>query len=449
MTSRHLRSRSLVQSILQAGLGFFFACCSVPLFAHTIASSLVKDSFVIDSRASGPAFAEIADIDQDGEKEIIVTKFGNIRGSIPNGEVTLYKRNGDLGHWRKYPLITKADNVKFPNQPFVHDVSKNGKLDIVIPTGFFVCEVVPFGKPCGGLILLEQKERGFVRHDIVKPGASMFFHGAIFADVNGNGIEDLITVGERKGKIFGNVKDRAVTLWFKGIKEAPYFESTPRVLAEGLGSIPVLKDITGNGKFDLASGEYFNAKRASFSWLEQLQGISARYPNGLWKRHIIDDNIGPTIMFKLVDDLYGDGKTRGIGTNHTNTAKRNPDPWESAVYVYDMPNNPRKKWKKTKISKGIRSRPGGFMDYQMAPGIFGVGDLLGNGLKDVLVSGDGDDRVFLLEQRSPGNFITHALIEDFGQAGAMKIADIDNDGKNEALISSYETNELMILKLDR
>lgn len=402
------------------------------------------ESLVLDDKANGPAFAELADLDHDGQQELIVSKFGKIGMKVPPGEVSIYKKGAGLDQWEIIPLVVPEDEIRFPNKPVVHDVSKNGRLDIIIPSGFLVCELLPFGKPCGGLTLFENTGQGFKKHEIIKPGYHLFFHGAVFVDLTGDGIEDLITVGERKSGPLGRIKDTAITMWFKGIPEPPYFEGVPRPLADGLGALPSLIDLNQDGKFDIASAEYFYGDAASFAWLEQIAPLSEANPNGVWQRHVIDDQVGPAIQLSFVNDLYGDGKLRAIGSNHTNTNKG--DPWESAIYVYDIPANPRMPWNRTKISEGIVSRRGNLFEVQAAPGIFGTGDLSGNGLIDILVSGDGDDRVFWLEQTEPAKFSTHVLTEDFGQAGAMIIADLDQDGANEAVISSYERNEIRILK---
>ena len=433
-------------------LAFFlnFLSLNSSLFAGKIVSNDF-DSYIVDNKTKGPAYAAIADIDQDGIPEIIATSFGKIGFKVPAGELLIYKQNGRLDSWTKLTISNKSDALKFPNQPFIRDISGNGLPDIILPTGFLVCDVVPFGKPCGGLVIFEQTELGlFKKHTIVKPHSNLFFHTSLFIDLDGDGIVDLITVGERKAKPFSNLKNKSIPMWFKGTSTPPYFETNPRPLGkEGLGGLPVLYDLNGNGKMDIASAEYFHQEAASFSWFEQVAPVSITNPDGIWERHIIDDEVGPSIMFQLVEDLYGDGKVRGIGSNHSNTAKNKADPWESAIYVYDIPNNPREKWNRTKISSGIRSRPGNFFMMQAAPGLFGVGDLNGNGKKDIIVSGDGDSRVFWLEQIGPGHFKTHVLVENFGQAGSMQIADLDGDGLNEAIISSYESNEIYILKFKK
>ena len=426
---------------------FLFASLGSPLIGAKVVSSDFE-TILIDKNIEGPAFATIVDVDLDGEKEILVSSFGKIGFRVPNGELILYKKNGSLNSWDKTIIAKTSDGIKFPNKPEVYDVSGNGLPDIILPSGFLVCDKVPFGKACGGITIFEQVSLGkYVKRELIKPKSKLFYHTALFKDLDGDGQMDMISVGERMGNAFQKHKNLAVPVWFKGIAKAPYFEAVPRPLGKkGLGGLPVFYDITGNGTMDIVSAEYFHRNFASFTWFEQVSPVTALDPNGVWERHIIDDQVGPAIQLKMVENLYGDGKTRAVGSNHTNTANKKPDPWESAIYVYDIPENPRDKWPRQKISSGIRSRKGSLFMKHAAPGIFGTGDLNGNGKIDILVSGDGDDRVFWLEQVAPGDFNTHVILEKFGQAGSMEIADLDGDQLNEGLVSSYETNELMIIK---
>lgn len=59
---------------------------------------------------------------------------------------------------------------------------------------------------------------------------------------------------------------------------------------------------------------------------------------------------------------------------------------------------------------------------------------------DIVASGDGDAKIYLIEQTAPCKFATRVLATKMGQAGAMLITDLDNDGTNELVVSSYEAN---------
>ena len=114
------------------------------------------------------------------------------------------------------------------------------------------------------------------------------------------------------------------------------------------------------------------------------------------------------------------------------------------MFLFEIPEDPTRAWDKTLISEGIESRPGNMFSPQAAPGIFGPGDMDNDGDIDVVVSGDGDPNVYWLEQIANNQFETHVLEEGLGQAGAMQISDLDGDGKNETLVSSYEQNALYL-----
>ena len=66
------------------------------------------------------------------------------------------------------------------------------------------------------------------------------------------------------------------------------------------------------------------------------------------------------------------------------------------------------------------------------------GDVDGDGDIDLLLSGDGDTRVFLLLQGADRTFETVVLDDSLPQAGGMKIRDFDGDGRNELVVSGLE-----------
>jgi hypothetical protein len=112
--------------------------------------------------------------------------------------------------------------------------------------------------------------------------------------------------------------------------------------------------------------------------------------------------------------------------------------------VLDIPADPKQPWPKTAITSGIKSVPGMPIAPMAAPGIFGAGDIDGDGDIDILLSGDGDPRVFWLQQNGPGDFTQHVLEQDLGQAGGMLVVDLNGDGKNELVVTGYEDNKVYV-----
>ena len=284
----------------------------------------------------------------------------------------------------------------------------------------------------------EQTADGWVRHDVISPGNERFIHEGLPVDVDQDGDLDLVSVLESMRTPFGT-DYAAEVIWFEAL-EPGRFATEPHRIGDGLGSLVEPHDVDGDGDVDLISGEYFAGLGASYTWMEQVEAPSSDQPAGVWVRHLIDDQSGPSIQFTLIEDLFGDGVTRGVGSNHTNTTS-NPDDPASEVAVYTPTADPRAPWTKQVISDDIISRPGTGV---AAPGIFGYGDADNDGDIDLVVSGDGDPRIFLFEQTAPGEFVQHTLETNLGQAGGTLIEDLDGDGDNELLVTGYEDNVLFI-----
>jgi hypothetical protein len=270
----------------------------------------------------------------------------------------------------------------------------------------------------------------------VAPGAAGFYHHSLFSDLDGDGIDDLVTVAEYQADAQGE--------WFKGLADYPYFESEPRPMGQFGGSIPVLADIDSDGDIDVASGEYF-LEGSSFAWLENVEAPSDANPAGTWQRHEITAEVGRTIQLAAIDGLVTPGELAWVGSNHVNTVTGDPEPL-AGIYLLSPPDDPREPWAVTMISEDIESRPTEGLSFQAAPGVFGWGDVDNDGDIDLAVSGDGDDRVFWLEQTEPGVFTQHTLAENFGQAAGGTVADLDGDGVNEVIFTSYETHEVVIFR---
>ena len=412
-----------------------------------------------DDNPFNPAFVTVDDLDEDGHLDMIVCQYGatSLTDMSMKGRIDIYWGTGILSQWTREELNIGGD-IKFPHPVKVADLNGDGIKDMVVPGGFLACSAVPAmmgGGDCGVLFWLEGTgtKNQWIRHDIIEMGYDHFFFDVSLVDIDGDGIDDILTNAELKTAGLTTKMDEKL-MWFKGTDTADRFETTPRIIADGNGGpFPRFIDINGDGKKDIALAQYFNsniATEGSFLWFEQTNDINN------WTKHIIDNESGESFMMEIIDDLCGDGVRRAVGVNHVNTTD-SPNGPKEGVFVFDIPADPTQKWPKKNIASGIQSRKSPMTGPQAAPGLFGYGDITGNGLTDLVVSGDGDSRVFWFEQTSSCNFVQHTLdgvagaeinsAGSFGQAGGMKIVDLDGDGKNEIVVTLYEDNKLYIYKV--
>ena len=405
----------------------------------------------VDDNPNKPAFVTVGDVDQDGKLDMVVAQYG----PLLSGNYDIYWGTGKLNQWEKETLNIGGDNgISFPHPVKIADVNGDGINDIVSPSGFLACVM-----SCGNIFWLEGKgiRNQWTKHEIVKNNDHFFFDVSL-VDIDGDGIDDILTNSSKKTASvlgMGGGQDEQL-MWFKGTNTADRFETTKRVISSGNGGpFPRFVDLNGDGKKDIALAQYFNddiATNGSFIWFEQTDNIEN------WTKHIIDNESGESFMLEIIDDLYGDGVRRAVGVNHVNTSDTPNGPKEG-VFIFDIPEDPTQPWPKKDISTDIKSRKSPTTGPQGAPGLFGYGDITGNGLIDLVVSGDGDSRVFWFEQNPAGTFTQHTLdgvagasinsAGSFGQAGGMQIVDLDKDGKNEIIVTLYEDSKLYIYKYNK
>ena len=88
--------------------------------------------------------------------------------------------------------------------------------------------------------------------------SALFYHHGLLADIDADGFLDLVTVGERRTLgVDRQVIDDAQAQWFRGEPSATRFETTPRPIGPGMGSLAELVDVDGDGDTDILSAEYF------------------------------------------------------------------------------------------------------------------------------------------------------------------------------------------------
>jgi hypothetical protein len=153
-------------------------------------------------------------------------------------------------------------------------------------------------------------------------------------------------------------------------------------------------------------------------------------------------------MIKVVDDLYGDGVRRAVASNHTNTeSPNNPDLYDSQLVAFEVPSDPSGLWPSyDRLSQDIVPPPDLGLFPNDAPGTFDFGDADGDGDLDILLAGDGDPTVYLLDQEAPGQFTTRILRDNLILTGGTVMEDFDGDGAVEFVVASYGADTVYVIE---
>ncbi|MBM9461593.1 VCBS repeat-containing protein [Nocardioides sp. zg-536] len=414
-----------------------------------------------------------------GEKNLVVSGYGALNSSgAPQGGGTLqvYRPGAYIGQWTKVSVITPGDGIVFPNQVTLTDMDGDGDTDLLLPSGYFFDR----DQPRSAITWWENRgvgaddvARPFVRHDVIT-GQLGSYHGVQHVDLDGDGRKDLVTTSEA-GRVAANLDDDIVALQvFRGLAGGKF--AAPVTIGTEGGSIPVVADVDGDGRLDIASSQYFgtgsmadNPTRASFLWWRQTGDLSDGIAAGDFTMHVIATlaQTGPGFQIRPVPDFRGDGRTVWVGTNHTGRCTfSTPQPAEG-VFELTPGEAITEPWGITRLSTPANPDPSCPAEFkndrnmifpgdditsravpgQAAPGVFGYGDVDGDGDIDLAVSGDGDHRLFWIEQREDGSTRLHTLTapgERFGQSGGAVVADLDGDDAAELVFSSFDRNAVAI-----
>jgi hypothetical protein len=423
-----------------------------------------------DSTATRPAFSASGELLGDVRPEWVVSDYGNysvVAGQpiIPPGATWIYtnaaknKQGGDLNDWSTVQVYGPEAGITFPSQPVLSDVDGDGDNDILQGGGFFWDSFTGLNR--GTLTWWENRANGmeWIKHTIVE-NSPWAFHNLQYVDFDGDGIKDIVTVGEQGLDRMTHLDDLTELQLYKGLGGGEFAPSV--ALANRGGSNPVVYDVDNDGDLDVASAQYFHVSAttnfgqnalgdANFVWFERTGTDADGLDSSDFVKHEISRLQGPSYGFFPAPNLYGDGVMRWIGTNHTNTTPGNPGP---PIFLRAAPNafvltpgaDPTQPWAVEPLADtydagaqwAANPRPG-----QAAPGKVVQGDFDRDGDTDVAISGDGDFRVMMIEQTAPGVFHQSVLpgSEGYGQAGITS-NDFNRDGILEIGVSAFENQKV-------
>jgi len=376
------------------------------------------------------------------------------------------------GPWTEKTLISTSAVQGYPfiNTPQIFDVNDDGQLDIVVQTGFLTtlggAHFWLDGNDLDGPLPPTQHFFSFANTSPLT-NKQFFWHETDQGDIDGDGLLDLVTTSaktqrpdnplgspdgkeEMKVQLYrNNGGSQADTLF--DYSEITALDSAGNEVSNMGGVFIKLHDIDNDGDKDIVLSQFFNHQNPtpevpapSVIWLENDLDKS-----GKWFYRIIDNSIGLGYHMEFAD-IDGDGRDELIVGNHNNDGDPRFQDEDGnlivppGLYWFEIPSDPHTDapWPRQTISENFRvtlyySNPAS----QGVPGIFNVGDINNDGLLDVAVPGDGNDKLYAFIQQSDGSFREDivAIGKMFGMA---MVADIDGDGKNEIIAAQHNSLDM-------
>lgn len=420
------------------------------------------ESFTVKDPQQSAAFLAVEDLDGDGKREIVLSTLieqtpPGPPTSASRGALRVFRTAGGLeGPWTEDVVIATTDPQGHPfiNTPQVFDVDGDGVKDLLVQTGF----LTTLG---GAHFWLKGPEFSARSHFAAETSPltndNYFWHESAQTDLDGDGKLDIVTTSAKTQDLVNNPTNptgspgpmtKLKVEWYRNLGGGAF---AYHLIAPDLGGVFLkLHDVDRDGDQDILLTHFFGPPtlRDSVVWLEQTEKpAAANGYAGAWTTHRIDNSIGLGYHMELAD-LNRDGRIDLIVGAHNH--QDNPALVDSqgqtilpGLYWFEIPDDPRRasEWRKHVISQSFRVTLAGSPTSQGVPGIFGVGDLDGDGRLDLAVPGDGNDQLYAFRQRADGGFAEEVIVSGEKMFGMAVIADINGDGRNEIVAAKHNSND--------
>ncbi|MCU1238154.1 MAG: repeat protein [Candidatus Solibacter sp.] len=201
-------------------------------------------------------FAFLVDLNNDGKANEVLPEFGDAKAPL-----TWYEaRNGEM-------VAHQVSDRSFGHGIGAGDVNKDGRNDIIVPSGWFEAPADP-------------RTGAWTFHADFNLGETGFIH---VLDVNGDGRPDIVTSLAHNYGIFW-MEQTADAKWVKHMIDDSWSQAHSLVLA----------DINGDGQLDLVTGKRFMAHNGKDPGEREPLGVywyeHYKNSNGAleWAKHVID-----------------------------------------------------------------------------------------------------------------------------------------------------------------
>jgi hypothetical protein len=365
--------------------------------SETAASPVADDELVIPV-GKGPGSVILADVNHDGHLDILVANVESETLSVLLGD--------GKGHFVAAPGPACATG-KSPNDIAVGDFNGDGNLDLVIANTETPNLTILLGDGKGGF-------KASAKSPFVA-ASRPHVHGAAVGDFNGDGKLDVVTDSWGNNQILMLAGDGAGNLIGPGkifnVGKRPYErlrvadfnkDGIPDVVTTDLdqNAVTILLG-DGHGGFKEASGSPFAAGMAP--WAVAIDDVNK------------DGNLDLVVIPYAPDvkDAARVGMTILLGDGRGGFKTMSGSPFSLAGCV--------------------------------GPDRIAVGDLNGDGVRDVVVScAQSNSLVFFMGKREGGFAIASRQVKDIGWSG-LAIADLNGDGKDDVVVSNNGSGTVTVL----
>jgi len=392
---------------------------------------------IITTNADGAKSVYVTDIDGDGDMDVLAA-------ALFDQEITWYENTNGLGNFSSEQIITTIANGA--RSVFAGDIDGDGDIDVMSASIQGDDKVAWYENTDG--------QGAFGSQQIVNTNADN--PRAVYtADIDGDGDMDVLSASIDDDKI----------AWYENTDGEGTFGSQQVITLNAASAVSVFAtDIDGDGDMDVLSASIADDKIA---WYENTDGqgsfsseqIISTIANGARSVFAADlDNDGD---MDVLSASIGDDKiawyenTDGLGNFSSQKIITTAADGTSSVYASDIDGDGDMDVLSASIGDDkiawYRNNGSGNFGAQLiiSAGVVGAravyaADIDGDGDMDVLAASDQSESISWFENTNgSGNFGTRQIITDNANAGAESVyaTDMDGDGDIDIIATSFSDDD--------
>ena len=391
----------------------------------------------IATNADGAASVFVADIDSDGDLDIV-------SASANDDAIAWYENDGAANpSWSSSDIATSADGAK---SVFVADMDGDGDLDVV--SAAYGDDTIAWYENDGG------SDPSWTARDIASSADAGF--GIFAADMDGDGDMDIVSAS-------GN--DDAIA-WYENDGDAnpSWTAADIATTADGARSVYVA-DIDRDGDLDIVAASYeddaislyLNNGNTDPSWSASDVATSADGAHSVFVADMDNDGDMDIVSASSEDDAIAwyenttaapgtpsfsaaDVATSADGAQSVFAADMDSDGDmdivsasynDDAIAWYDNNGNSDPSWSASDIAT---SADGATSIY--------AADVDGDGDMDLLSSSFSDDKIVWYENNGSQSFTAHSISTSADEAFSVYAIDLDRDGDMDVLSASSDDHKI-------